>query len=777
MITFNEQERVFRLDTNESTYLFMIDEQGHLEHLYYGPTISDVINSESIRYKYDFELGSSTSYSKDTKSVMLNVKLLEVSTYGKGDYREPTIHLEMNDGNRTTDFTYKTHTIVDNHVIQGMPHVRKDQTLIVTLEDKQNDIDLQLYYSPIEAQNAIVRSITVTNNRKTDIILDKVLSMSLDMVGDGLHLKKLDGAWIRERHISDVPLTCGTIRFDSKKGVSSSDHNPFFIIHKEHTTEHNGLSIGCALVYSGNFEANIETSPHRLLRINMGINSFDFRYVLSAHESFHTPEVILSTSQSGFNGLSNQFHELINTRIISKNHQKPRPILINNWEATYFDFNEKKLLAIAKKAQKLGIECFCLDDGWFGKRNDDFSSLGDWHHNPKKLKHGIIHLARKIRKLGLQFGLWVEPEMVNEDSDLYRNHPDWVVHVPHMKPSLGRNQLILDLSNQDVIIYLKNTLTDLFKNAPISYVKWDMNRNISDVYSPHLPPREQGGFHHKYVMGLYEIYEHLVHTFPDILFEGCSSGGNRFDLGILYYMPQIWTSDNTDSFERLLIQEGTSLLYPLSTISNHVSGDRSHQVMRHTPLETRFNVASFGVLGYELDVTEITPFETTTIKQQIAFYKQHRPLFQYGTFTRLQTVRTSNYTIWMVRNQEKTEAIVGYFQDKALPNPSYHKIHIPGMKEGVYEITNRPQYINIRTFGSLVNEALPIKLKVNHFLHNVIANRYLYTSEKMRTQLTHNQLEHVGLILPHRFTGTGHGEHDMILEDYGSRLYHIKQVK
>ena len=341
----------------------------------------------------------------------------------------------------------------------------------------------------------------------------------------------------------------------------------------------------------------------------------------------------MTFSSHGLTPLSNQFHDCINRHLINQNHQyKERPILINNWEATYFDFNEKKLLAIAKKANKLGIELFCLDDGWFGKRNDDYSSLGDWYYNKKKLPRGVTRIANKINKLGLDFGIWVEPEMVNEDSDLYRAHPNWAIQVPNQEPSLGRNQLILDLTNHEVREYLKNTLESLFSSANITYVKWDMNRNFSDVFSSNLDSESQGKFYHLYVLGLYEILEYLTTKFPHILFESCSSGGNRFDLGMLYYMPQTWTSDNTDAFERLLIQEGTSMLYPLSTISNHVSGDRSHQVFRHTPLETRFNVSCFGVLGYELDLTQLTPFDTKVITKQIEFYKSHRNLFQYGRF-------------------------------------------------------------------------------------------------------------------------------------------------
>ncbi len=773
MIEYNKVQQTFYLQTNQTTYVMLINEQRHLEHIYYGGKIEEFQNIEDVRFKYQFELGSSTSYDKDTKGYMLNTTPLETSTFGKGDYREPTIHLELPDGSRTTDFLYDSHTLIQNRKIEGMPQVDKKETLEIKMVDQVANIELYLYYSVYEEEDSIVRSIELVNKNKEDIILDKALSFSIDMLNKDYSLSKLDGAWIRERHITDTKLTTGTVHFDSKKGVSSSDHNPFFVIKEQKTLEDYGNAYGFALVYSGNFEANIEVSPHNMLRMNMGINSFDFRYRLSSEERFITPEVVITFSNKGLTTLTNNFHDLINNHII-KNKQM-RPILVNNWEATYFDFNQKKLLAIAKKANKLGIELFCLDDGWFARRNDDFSSLGDWYYNKKKLPRGVQGIANKINKLGLDFGIWVEPEMVNKDSDLYQEHPDWAVEIPGREPSLGRNQLLLDLTNIDVRTYLKETLHALFSSANITYVKWDMNRNFSDVFSQNLEVQDQGKFNHLFVLGLYDILEYLKQEFPNILFESCSSGGNRFDLGMLYYMPQTWTSDNTDSYERALIQEGTSLLYPLSSISNHVSGDRSHQVLRHTPIETRFNVACFGVLGYELDLSKLTNIDSFIIKKQVEFYKQHRALFQYGTFSRMSSVRDSNYSLWMVTNDEKDEALILYFQEKAMPNPAFKTIRIEGLKEGTYSITSREQYMNIRTTGSLVNHVLPIKLKVNGTLLNMIANRFKYKEDTFNKTMTSNQLKEVDLLLNHTFTGTGTNDKVMVLPDYGSRIFYIKR--
>ena len=777
MIKYFENDMTFYLETKNTSYMFMVNEHKHLEHLYYGNIIKRIKNIDDIRIRFEFELGSSTPYTPTDSAYNLNTTLLEVSNFGKGDYREPTLHIELDSASRTLDFKYFSHKIVKNRKIDGLPETKKQKTLEIIMKDHIENVYLSLFYSVFENEDVIVRSMEIINKTNGTIVIDKALSFSLDMINKKYILSKLDGAWIRERHINDVNLTKGTVRFDSKKGVSSSDHNPFFILKTPTTSEEYGGAFGFAFVYSGNFEVNVEVSPHDFLRINMGINSFDFRYPLKHGESFVTPEVIMTYSSNGLNSLSDNFHRLINDYIINENYRyKERPILINNWEATYFDFNLKKLLAIAKRAKKLGIELFCLDDGWFGKRNDDYSSLGDWYFNKKKLPKGVKGVCNQINKIGLDFGIWVEPEMVNEDSELYKEHPNWSIKVPGRAPSQGRHQLLLDLTNPEVRLYLKETLTTLFNSANIKYVKWDMNRNFSDVYSSYLNKENQGKINHLYVMGLYEILEYLTTTFPNILFESCSSGGNRFDIGMLYYMPQTWSSDNTDAFERLFIQEGTSLLYPLSTISNHVSGDRSHQVMRHTPLETRFNVASFGILGYELDLSIITPFEQKVITAQIEFYKIHRKLLQFGRFIRLQSIYDTNYTIWMVISRDKKEAILGFFQKLAHPNPGFDTVKISNLDENkVYRITSRTQYTNIRTFGSLVNEALPIKLKVNHFLHNLVANRYLFKLDEFNKELTGNQLKNVELLLHHQFTGTGYNDNVMMLPDFGSRLFLIKE--
>jgi len=775
MITFNKKDQSFYLETKNTSYVFFVNQYKHLEHVYYGKKVEVFAELKEHLLHYQFELGSSTSYSKESKGYQLNHVLLEYSSFGKGDYRNPSIHVELPSGHRTLDLLFDSYQIINDLHFDKMPQSKKQETLEITLIDTINKVEVKLYYSVNNDNDIIVRNSKIINLNDKDIVIDKALSGQLDFLNKDYGITKLDGAWIRERHVSKHQLSKGTLSFDSKKGTSSSDHNPFVLIHDKTAQNDYGNVFGCALIYSGNFEANIEVSAHDLVRLQMGINSFDFRYNLKKDEALITPELVLTFSSVGINQISQNFHGFIEKSVIQPQHKKERPIIINNWEATYFDFNEKKLLAIAKKAKKLGIELFCLDDGWFGRRNDDFSSLGDWYHNRKKLPRGVQGISKKINKLGLDFGIWVEPEMISIDSDLYKSHPDWAIEIPTMEPSLGRNQLILDLSNKQVVNYLKMTLEDLLNSANITYIKWDMNRNFSDVFSQHLDIVNQGKFNHLYVLGLYDILEELITEFPNVLFESCSSGGNRFDMGMLYYMPQTWTSDNTDSYERMLNQEGTSYLYPLSTISNHVNGEVSHQVLRHTPLESRFNVAAFGVLGYELDVSKITPFESFVIKKQIEFYKEHRELLQFGTFSRLTSIYDSNVGIWMVTNKDRDEALVLYYQKQAKPNQAFKKVSIKGLQKGTYNITSREQYINMRAMGSLVNHVLPIKLKVNGQILNFISNRYKLKEDTLKKTMTKSQLENSELLLHHTFTGTGSNESVMMFRDYSSKIFYIKR--
>ncbi|MEC9485631.1 MAG: alpha-galactosidase [Candidatus Izemoplasma sp.] len=758
-------DKVFHLSTETTSYLFCVNEHNHLEHLYYGEHLDVLDNIDAYLERYAFELGSATSYRADTRGYMLNHVKLEASTYGKGDYRLPMLHIEGKDGIRTTDFTYKSHHIITNYTVKNMPLSRKEETLKVILYDDILDLELALYYSVFTRENIITRHAEIRNCSSDDVVLDRASSINLDLLYNKQVLTKLDGAWIREKHKNTYQLTKGTLVIDSKKGVSSADHNPAFMLQDDV-----GIT-GMILMYSGNFEATFEVTPHDLLRVTLGINHFDFRYTLSKDSTFITPEVILSYSVKDETHLANQFHQFINAYVIPKQHQKARPIIINNWEATYFDFNEKKLIAIAKKAKKLGMELLCLDDGWFGHRDDDTSSLGDWQTHPKKLKKGLGKLITKINAIGLEFGLWIEPEMISINSELYIAHPEWAIQLPDTVPSIGRNQLVLDLAQQAVQDFIIETVSELLKTYNITYIKWDHNRNLTDSYTPGDNPYAH---HYLYTMGLYRIIETLTTRHQDVLFESCASGGNRADLGMMYYMPQTWTSDNTDPDERLLIQEGASLFYPLSNMSNHVASEVSHQMFRKTPLETRFNVAAFGVLGYELDVTKLTPFDEKVIAKQILFYKTYRTLFQYGYF---QIIPHPKYHVWAVYNDTFDQAIVMVYQHHMTPNPRIERIKIPLLTKGSYTVETREQFFNIRAFGSLVNEALPISLKVHSWLYNTIANRYLFKANTFNVTRQSTTLKHHGLILPHEFTSTGYNDQVMPLPDYNSQLFILKKIK
>lgn len=785
MIQYLSENKVFHIQTKNTSYVMKLYPTLHLGHLYYGDVLSEKQDFQALEIGFDIEVGNQVIYDETDKTFNLNQAFLEMSTYGKGDFRDPMLHLRFGDGSRLSDFVYQSHQI-----IAGKPHFPEmpqtnfsdeptQETLVITLVDQARKLSCDLYYTPFIMQDTIARRMVLRNNSDELVVIEKAMSMGLDMLNQDYEAYSFDGAWIRERQITQHPLRYGILKFDSKKGVSSNDHNPYVVVKQKHTDEVNGNCYGFSLIYSGNFETTLEVSPHNIVRVLMGINSFDFFMDLEPNGHFVTPEVLLSFSKNGLSRLSQNLHETVKKNIIPKHWQnKSRPILINNWEATYFDFNEKKLIKLAKEAKKLGIELFVLDDGWFGKRNDDTSGLGDWVVNRKKLPSGITGLAKKINTIGLDFGIWVEPEMVNPDSTLYREHPEWAVKHPLFKESYGRNQLVLDLTNQEVRTYIIDAMDKLFRSANITYCKWDMNRNFSDVYSSKLPVSSQGAFFHLYTLGLYEILETLTSRFPNILFESCASGGNRFDLGMLYYMPQTWTSDNTDGYERLKIQYGTSYCYPPSTMGAHVSQIPNQQTLRQVPLESRFNTAIFGLLGYELDLTELTPYEKKVVKKQIEYYKEHRDLLQFGTFYRYQSPFEGNDTIWSSVSEDQNEAIVGVYKTLALPNQGLEKIVISGLKDDqLYEITVREEYFNLSFFKGLVKHALPIKLNSNGILFHLLQNRYLMKKETEQIRSYGKTLNQFGFVPKQNFIGSGYNESIRLMGDFGSRIYYIKAIE
>jgi len=783
MIRYDEAKRLFHLHTKTTSYVIRILKTGHVGHLHYGSLLGEDFTPESLYQQPPLPLGGQVAYDAADPAFSLNTTPLECSTYGKGDFRDPMIHVEFADGSRLLDLRYHGHSIIQGKVAHPeLPGADGEgpsvQTLILTLADPLRQLEVDLEYAVYEQSDVIARRSVVRNLGETECVLRKVLSAQLDFLEADFEMVTLDGAWIRERHPHATKLTYGQWKIDSKKGVSSADHNPFVGLKRAHTDEQSGECYGLALIYSGNFEATAEVSPHRLLRVMIGLNSFDFAWRLCLGETFAAPEAILTYSNHGLANLSHHFHFLIDHHLIPKAWRgKERPVLLNNWEATYFDFDEAKILRLARLASRVGIELFVLDDGWFGDRGDDTRGLGDWTVNKKKLPSGLDGLSRKLRAMGLDFGIWVEPEMVNENSELFRAHPDWVIAQPGRKPSYGRNQLVLDLANPAVRDYLVEAMTKLFQSADIRYCKWDMNRNLSDWHSNALDSKHQGEHAHRYVLGLYSILDRLTKAFPTILFESCASGGNRFDLGMLAYMPQTWTSDNTDSLERLYIQYGTSFVFPPSTMGCHVSASPNAQVVRTTSIESRFNVAMFGVLGYELDLTRLSPFERAAMKDQIAFYKQHRKLLQFGTFTRVESPFSGNRCLWHVANDEHSEALYLVYQVLSKPNGGYESFRVemtPKIER--YRVQPRRQHHNLAMFGDLVKHALPIKLKAHSVPFALLQARYRMPIENDDLIIDSKTLAASGFRPKMPFTGSGYNENVRLMGDFGSRVYHIEPI-
>jgi Alpha-galactosidase len=672
MIQFDSELLQFHLQTPDSSYIIQIV-NGYPLHLYWGKRIRIYRGSAPVR----FAARSFAPYTDPAKTgFSLSTLPLEYPAYGNGDYRHPAYQVQLENGATVTDLRYTGHRICSGKKeLPGLPaaYVEDDQeaqSLELMLEDAESGLSAVLTYTVFRDYNAITRSVVFNNNDVRPMLLQRVLSASLEFPDDQFDSLTFYGSHNNERNINRHALHEEIQLIDSKRGASSPQHDPFFALLRKDADEDHGEVFGCSLVYSGNFAALIEVSEFRTVRASIGINPFDFSWLLEPGETFQTPEAVLVYSGHGLNGLSRTYQHLYRARLARGNYRDQlRPILINNWEATYFKLTEEKLLAIAGEAQKAGIELFVLDDGWFGHRDNDRNSLGDWIVDRRKLPHGLGWLAERIHHLELQFGLWFEPEMVSPDSDLYRAHPDWCLHVPDRPRSLSRNQLVLDLSRQDVRDYLVASVSAILDSADINYVKWDMNRHMTEIGSALLPAERQRETTHRYMLGLYEVLEKLTSRFPSILFESCSSGGGRFDPGMLYYMPQTWASDNTNAVSRLKIQYGTSLLYPPIAIGAHVSAVPNHQVGRVTSLTMRGHVAMSGNFGYELDLTRLSATEKKQVSEQVAFYKEIRSLIQFGDFYRIKNPFEENDTAWCFVAPDRSEAVGFYF--RVLADASY----------------------------------------------------------------------------------------------------------
>jgi alpha-galactosidase len=753
-----------------------------LEHLYYGKRlrIEQAADAASLAERQSFPPGNSNVYDAKYPKLSLESLRLEMSSYGKGDVREPFVEITHADGSYTSDFLFSHARIVEGKAaLETLPSAYEEegqvQTLILTLRDDQYDLTLELYYSVFYDRDVIVRSAKLINTGATPVELNRLMSTQLDLEDGGYVFTTFRGNWAREMYRHDTPANGGKLVNASYAGTSSNRANPFVMIARPDTTQDSGLCYGMNLIYSGNHYEALEVCSHGKTRFVAGINPQSFRYHIAPGECFEAPEAVMTLSEEGFNGMSRRMHAFVRACIV-RGHwkKKPRPVLLNSWEASYFDISESKLLKLARAGKEVGVELFVMDDGWFGNRKDDTQSLGDWFVNKKKLPGGLKGLCNKVNSLGLDFGIWVEPEMVNVRSKLYRQHPDWVLQIPGKPHSEGRNQRILDLCNPAVVDYLAEQMTRVFSSANISYVKWDMNRIFSDYYSPYLPPQRQGEVAHRYMLGLYSLLRTLTRRFPHILFEGCASGGNRFDLGMLCYFPQIWASDDTDAIYRAKGQTGYSYGYPMSAVTAHVSACPNHQTLRTTPLATRFHVAAFGVLGYECNLREMSAEDRRQIAEQIKLYKAWREVLQFGTFYR---GRSGNHYEWTCVSPDQKKAVGMLLQVLVEPNTMFAQYFPKGLDpDRKYRFYNMEQKVEIKAFGDLLNMVSPVHIKQNSLLHNAV-NKLVKMPGEVESHETWGSVLMSGVKLKGGFAGTGYDENTRFFQDFASRMYFMEAVE
>lgn len=789
-----QKDNSFFLNTEHTTYAFNVMENcGYLQHLYYGRRIH-LQSVDGLEIKREFAPGNSICYSQECGNLSLEDACLEISSLGKGDIREPFVEAVNSDGSFTLDFKFvEAKCVSGKEALKTLPssydETHKAEQLYVLLRDEDNKLSLTLVYSVFPECDVITKSAVLCNEGEKSIKLKRLLSNQIDFDNSKFVFTTFNGAWAREMSKNDTPVIAGKLVNSSYTGTSSNRSNPFVMLSKPHTTEEFGECYGFNLIYSGNHYEAVDVNAYGKARFVQGINPANFEFVLESGESFEAPEGVMTFSYKGHAELSKHMHDFVREHIVRGNYKyKVRPVLLNSWEASYFDINTSNLYKLAKAAKDVGIELFVVDDGWFGQRNDDRTSLGDWDVNEKKLPGGLKKLCEKIKGLGLMFGIWVEPEMVNVDSKLYQRHPEWTIDIPGQPHSEGRNQRLLDLGQEEVQSFIIDKMSEVFSSADISYVKWDMNRIFSDVYSKALDKERQGEVFHRYVMGLYHCMDELTKRFPDILFEGCSSGGNRFDLGILCYFPQIWASDNTDAICRAEIQNNYSYGYPQSTITAHVSATPNHQTLRITPLETRFNVSSFGVLGYECNLCEMKKDDLDTIAEQIKIYKKWRELLVYGQIYRGRSFNgesstygsvlsdDGNFMEWSCVSSDKTKAVGMILQKLVCPNVQNNYYRAKGLNESaVYQITNRAQQQSIKVMGSLINTVTPIHIKQDSLLHDVAAHFVKLNDPTEEYLMYGDALMYAGLKLKSSFGATGYNEKVRCVTDFTSQMLFMEE--
>ncbi len=718
-ITYNEKTRVFTLRTKNSMYQMQVRDYDTLTHLYYGSDIGDTEASHRI-ICLDRGFSGNPYEAGEDRTFSLDVLPQEYSGYGNGDYRINGMEVTHEDGSDAVHLRYEDYRMIEGkYSLKGLPCMfgteEEAETLEITLYDRLTNLKVHLLYGVFYGLDVITRAVRIENKGEKRVTIQRAMSMEMDYTNKHMDLIHFYGRHTMERMKERLPLHHGVQSIESKRGMSSHQHNPFVILCDKMTSEKHGACYGFALAYSGNYRCEIEVDQMEQTRLVMGIHPYHFSFHLDKGDTFDTPEVIMAFSDKGLGRLSRIYHDAYRSNLIrSKYVTAPRPILVNNWEATYFNFDEEKLYNIAKEAKEIGLDMFVLDDGWFGKRDTDFSGLGDWVVNENKIKGGLPKLVSRIKALGMKFGLWIEPEMVSEDSDLYRQHPDWVLRIPQRHMTRSRHQLNLDITRKEVRDYVMKQIFNVLDSCGADYVKWDMNRSVANVYSSALPAERQGEVFHRYVLGVYEMMEQLVTRYPDLLFENCCGGGGRFDAGMLYYSPQIWCSDNTDAIDRLKIQYGTSFGYPISTMGSHVSVCPNHQTGRNTPFETRAIVAGAGTFGYELDLEHLTPEEKELAKKQILEYKEKEHLVQTGDYYRLSNpFKNHDYVIWQFVSKDKKETLVEGVQLRNEANPHIHLVYLEGLepKEHYKDVETGMVY----TGAALMKAGIPLPVGMGDY--------------------------------------------------------------
>ena len=685
-IIVNEQNRQFHLTNGRISYIIKADEQGTLLGLYFGKAVPD---REDFGYLVELaHRPTSTCRIDGDLHYSLEHLRQEYPEYGTGDYRTPAIAVRQPNGSDMVDLTYGGYRVrAGKPKLEGLPatYVEDEDdaaTLSIDLVDKLIGLTVTLNYTVFADKPAVARSVVIGNGGTEALSVERAMSLSVDLPDSDYDMTEFTGAWARERHPHTQHLHHGTQRIESLRNASGHFANPVAAFVRPGTTEERGEVIGLAFEYSGNFDLHAEVDTYDVTRLQLGINERGFAWHLDPGETFQTPEALIAYSDEGYDGMSRTFHRLVLDNIVRGPwKRRERPILINNWEATYFDFDEDKLVDIARTAKRAGVELFVLDDGWFGARNGDTAGLGDWSPNLNKLPHGLAGLSKRLNDLGMKFGLWFEPEMVNKDSDLYRAHPDWAVRTPGRRMDHGRNEYLLNFADREVVDNIYGQMSRLLDEANIAYIKWDMNRFVSEGYDVTRGAEHQGEAYHRYILGVYDLLERLLRRFPDLIIEGCASGGGRFDMGMLYYTPQIWCSDDTDAIERIKIQYGTSFFYPLSSMGAHVSVVPNHQANRITPIETRANVAMFGTFGYELDLNALSDEEFGKVCEQVEFFKRYREIIHTGDFHRLVSPDGNEQAAWMVVSRDRRTAIVADYRILLTPNSGYTRLHLRGLDD------------------------------------------------------------------------------------------------